>query len=297
MSRAARASLPLASVEILALIAQHRVLSTPQVRTIHFPERSLRWAQMALARLLEARLVEYVPSLGAAGAPRRLWYATERGARAALAAGALEAMPRLLDAEAAAGPLQAHTLAVNDAAICFLKAARERGDEFGPLSWRHEVPHRLGAGRRAGTLFADAVLTYLRLAGSEIVVEQRFLELDRGTLSVERLAAELARYARLLHGRDPEGEPLWRSQYPSFPPLVCVLAGHRRPVLERRRDAAVAILQGDREMARAAGLSIRLCLAEDLSERGPFSPIFTDAREPSASVDWLLPDTSQAQGD
>jgi hypothetical protein len=243
---------------------------------------------MALAPLGDAGLAAFVPNVGAAGAPRRLWYVTERGARAALDAGLLEEMPRVLDAEAASGPLQAHTLAVNDAAICFLRSARARGDECGPLAWRHEVAHRLGYGRRTGSLFADVVLTYVRLTESEVVVEQRFLELDRATLSVDRLAAELARYGRLLRAMGKQGEPLWRSQYPSFPPVVCVLAGSSRAALRRRRDTAVAILGDDPDFARSPDLSIRLCLAEDLDERGPFEPIFTDARDPEQPVDWLL---------
>lgn len=296
MSAATKLAVPLAGAEILASLAQHRVLSTPQVSSIHFPGRSPRWARMVLARLADAGLAAFVPSLGAAGTPRRLWYVTERGARAALDAGLLEAMPRLMDAESASGPLQAHTLAVNDAAICFLRSARQRGDDCGPLAWRHEVPHRLGHGRRAGTLFADAVLTYLRLTESEVVVEQRFLELDRATLSVDRLAAELARYGRFLGAEGKEGDLLWPSQYPFFPPVVCVLAGSSRAALRRRRDSAVAILRDDPD-ARSPRLSIRLCLAEDLAERGPFAPIFTDARDPEAPVDWLVSDPEETEAD
>lgn len=288
MSGAAKPALPQASTEILASLAQHRVLSTPQVAAIHLPDCSSRWARMVLARLADAGLVAFVPNLGPAGAPRRLWYVTERGAQAALAAGLLEEMPRLLDAKAAAGPLQAHTLAVNDAAISFLRSAQERGDECGPLAWRHEVAHRLGWGRRARSLFSDAVLTYVRLTESEVVVEQRFLELDRATLSVDRLAAELARYGRLLRAEGKGGEPLWRSQYPAFPAVVCVLAGSGRSALRRRRDTAVAILQGDPDFTGSPGLSIRFCLAEDLMERGPFAPIFLDAHEPEKPIDWLL---------
>jgi hypothetical protein len=288
MSPAAKPTVPLAAIELLASLAQHRVLSTPQVRSIHFPERSPRWARMALAPLADAGLAAFVPNVGAAGAPRRLWYVTERGARAALGAGLLEEMPRLLDADAASGPLQQHTLAVNDAAICFLRSARERGDECGPLAWRHEVAHRLGYGRRSRSLFADAVLTYVRLTSSEVVVEQRFLELDRATLSVDRLAAELGRYGRLLRAEGRQGEPLWRSQYPSFPPVVCVLAGSDRAALRRRRDTAVAILRDDPDFAGSPDLSVRLCLAEDLAQRGPFTPIFTDARDPEQPVGWLL---------
>jgi hypothetical protein len=292
VSAAAKLGLPVAATEIVASVAQHRVLSTPQIRTIHFGDRGLRWVQMVLARLADAGLLDFVPSLGAAGSPRRLWFATERGARVALEAGALEAMPRLFEAEAAAGPLQAHTLAVNDAAICFTVAARERGDDFGPLAWRHEVPLRLGRGRRATTLFADAVLAYLRLTESDVIVEQRFLELDRATLSVDRLAAELGRYGRFLRAEGEHGERLWEAQYPSFPPVLCVLAGASRPALQRRRGTAVAILQSDPEFANT-DLSIRLCLAEDLAKRGPFAPIFTDAREPEEPVDWLVPDPEE----
>lgn len=297
MSPAAKLAVPVEATEILASIAQHRVLSTPQVGAIHFPGRSPRWTRMVLSRLADAGLAAFVSSLGAPGAPRRLWYATERGTRAALEAGLLEKMPRLIDAESASGPLQAHTLAVNDAAICFQRSARERGEDFGPLAWRHEVPHRLGHGRRAGTLFADAVLTYLRFTDSEVVVEQRFLELDRATLSVDRLAAELGRYGRLMRAEGKQGDPLWRSLYPYFPPVICVLADSNRrgrsarssrAALRRRRDAAVAILRDDLDFMRSPALSVRLCLAEDLRERGPFAPIFTDARNPDEPVDWLV---------
>ena len=296
MSAAPKLAVPVASGEIAASLAQHRVLSTPQLGAIHFPGRSSRWVQSVMARLGEAGLVAYVPSYGAPGAPRRLWYATEHGARAALEAGLLGSMPRLLDAEAAAGPLQRHTLAVNDAAIAFLRAARERRDEFGPLSWQHEVPHRLGRGRRAGTVFADAVLTYVRLTEAEVVVEQRFLELDRATLSVDRLAAELSRYARLLGVEGKRGEPLWRARYPSFPSVLCVLTGASRAALRRRRDTTVALLQSNLYFAEEPELSVRFCLAEDLAERGPFAPIFTDARDPEQPVDWLVADPGEGEG-
>jgi protein involved in plasmid replication-relaxation len=296
VSGVGKLTVPVASGEIAASLAQHRVLSTPQLGAIHFPGRSSRWVQSVMARLAEAGLVAYVPSLGAPGAPRRLWYATERGARVAGEAGLLESMPRLLDAEAAAGPLQRHTLAVNDSAIAFLQSARKRCDEFGPLSWHHEVPHRLGRGRRAGTVFADAVLTYVRLTESEVVIEQRFLELDRATLSVDRLAAELARYALLLVAEGKRGERVWRTQYPSFPPVVCVLTGASRAALQRRRDTVVALLQSNLHFSEVPELSVRLCLAEDLAERGPFEPIFTDARDPEVPVSWLVVEPLEGEG-
>jgi protein involved in plasmid replication-relaxation len=272
-------------IEVLASLAQHRVLTSAQVRAMHLPGNRLRWSQRLLARLGRKGLAAHAPALRA----QRVWYITERGARAVGEAGMLDGEPRLLDAADAAGPLQAHTIAVNEAAIAFLQAARERGDEFGPLSWRHEVVHPLtrGRGRRRAVLIADAVLTYLRVHGEDVVIEQRFLELDRATLSVERLAAQLGRYATLHRAAGPKGEPLWRSRYPAFPSVICVLAGASTHLLERRRDTATALLRANPELSRTPGLPIRFCLAEELARRGPFAPIFADVRDPARRIDWL----------
>jgi hypothetical protein len=288
VSASARHPLPVNAAEVLASLAQHRVLSTPQLAVLHFPGRSPRSAQTALAALATADLAAFVTNFGSRGTPRRCWYVTERGAERALEAGLLEEIPKLLDAEAAAGPLQAHTLAVNDVGIAFVAAARERGEDFGPLGWHHEVAHQLGHGRRAGRLIADAVLSYLRLTEDEVVFEQRFVELDRTSLPVGRLAAELRRYGQLFSARGKGGEALWRSRYPAFPPVLCVLAGASRAALRRRRDATIAILGRDPRFTRPSGPSVRFCLAEDLAQRGPFAPIFTDARNPEAPVDWLV---------
>lgn len=280
----------LTEAEILGSLAQHRVLSTPQVQAIHLPDYSPRTAQRMMARLGERGLVAFASLPGMPGAPRRLWYLTEAGALAARDAGMIERPPRLLSAEQVNGPLQAHTLAVNDAGIAFLAAARRRGDEFTPTSWRHEVGHLLNArrGRARRSLIADAVLTYVRIGAEEVVVEQRFLELDRATLSIDRLAAELSRYARLYKATGTDGEPAWIKRYPWFPPVLCILAGKERPALERRRETAVAMLSRDRDLLDRPEVSIRFCLAEDLAEAGPFEPIFTDLRDPQEPTDWLV---------
>jgi hypothetical protein len=227
---------------------------------------------------------------GVPGAPRRLWYLSEQGAGAAVAAGTADGTPHLLSAEQVTGPLQAHTLAVNDAGISFLRSARERGDEFGPTSWRHEVGHPLsaGRGRQRRSLFADALLTYVRFTEEEVFIEQRFLELDRATLSIDRLATELGRYAHLYRASGAGGEPYWTERYPWFPPVICVLDGASRAALERRRETALALLARDRELLRTPEVSIRFCLAEDLAARGPFAPIFSDLREPGAPLNWLI---------
>lgn len=179
---------------------------------------------------------------------------------------------------------------MNDAAICFLKTARTRSDEFGAFSWHQEVAHplNLGRGRRRRTLFADVVLTYLRLTEDDIFVEQRFLEMDRATMSVDSLAAELGRYARLYRAKGKDDFPLWRSRYPAFPSVICVLAGGSRAVLERRRDLALALLRSHPDLLRSPEVSIRICLAEDLTEKGPFAPIFLAANPADQPLNWLV---------
>lgn len=285
--RPAAQPLPPMANEILASLAAHRVLSTPQIQAIHAGRAAPRWVQKLLGRLRAAGLADYVRS---AHGRRRLWHATEPGARMARRMGALEGEPPV-GAELAAGPLAEHTLLVNEAVICFLRAAAARGDDFGPLAWRHEVYHPLsrGRGRRRRSLVADAVLTYLRQDGSSnIAIEQRFLELDRATLTVDRLAAELARYAELYRAKEPKGrEPLWRARYPVFPPVLCVLTGAPRKALVRRRSTASVLLASDPLHSRTPEVAISICLLEDLRREGPYAPIFRNVRDPGKPVDWL----------
>jgi Replication-relaxation len=102
------------AVEIVASLAQHRVLSTAQVRAVHLPCRTPRRTQQVLAALEADGLVEHVELNEA---PRRLWHPTESGARIARDSG-LVGEPV---AGGGAAALRAHTLAVNEAAICFLR--------------------------------------------------------------------------------------------------------------------------------------------------------------------------------
>jgi hypothetical protein len=181
----------------------------------------------------------------------------------------------------------AHTLAVNDVGIAFMAAAQERGEGFGALSWRHEVFHPLsaGRGRRREAKIADAVLTYLRVEGTETVVEQRFCELDRATRSTEGLARELALYGRLRTAQGPDGRPLWRDLYPAFPSVLCVLAGSRPELLLRRRAAVLAFLAADPTLGSPPRPPVRICLLEELCAKGPYAPIFEEAGSGEA-VDW-----------
>ena len=286
MNRAASVAVSEATIEVVASLAEHRVLSTAQLHAIHLPGRGLRRTQQLLADLERAGLVCHVE---ARRAPRRLWFLGERGAELAVEVGELSERPKLLGPSEAAGPLRHHTFAVNEVGISFLEAARKRGDDFGPLSWRHEVAHPLnrGRGRSRRTLFADAVLAYLRLDEEYTTFEQRFIELDRATLSFDRLVSELVRYAQLNQAATKGGQVLWRHRYPAFPPVICVLTGASRDALIRRRDMALMLLARHPQLDRAHEVTISFCLLEDLKRSGPFAPIFRSLTEPDREVNWL----------
>lgn len=272
---------------IVASLATHRALSARQVGEVHMPGSGSRRVRGALGRIAAAGLASHTR---AAGPERSLWFATEEGISAAVAAGALPDRIRALSPTQVRGVLRSHTFAVNEAAIAFLCAGRERGEDFGPLAWRHEIAHPLRPGthgRRARAVIADAVLTYLRLTDEEVLLEQRFLELDRATLPVDALASELARYAELFRATAKDGTPIWQRRYPVFPGVLCALAGADRAALVRRRDTALALLRAEPWLTRAPEVGVRICLLEDLVARGPFAPIFHGLREPGREIDWL----------
>jgi hypothetical protein len=280
------------AVEVLESLHQHRLLTVRQIHALHTPSTRPRWTYRILAGLAERELAERV-----AGPHRQgLWFLTAHGADTIQAAGTLaEPRRRITTPEQAAGPLRAHTLAVNDTGIAFVKAARERdGDGCGPLSWRHEIAHPYTAGRgRSGThlVIADALLSYLQAAPDEsLILHQRFIELDRGTIPPDQLASKLARYAQLNHysvAKDvPEG-PLWRAYYRTFPPVLVVLADQTPAAARRRIQKTIALYRSDPSQARYGTVPISFTTLPELSARGPFAPIFIPADKPDHYRDWL----------
>jgi len=287
-----RAPLRSLAFDLLESLYQHRLLTTGQLQLLHAPDRSRRWTQRVIAELEEAGLVAHVQKRGSL----RVWFVTDGGAELAEALpDRVEERRKLLDARQAAGALQAHTLAVNDVGIAFLEAARRRGDEFTPRSWRHEVAHPIGPPpgmRRGELLIADAVFTYLYRASEDLILEYRFVELDRGTLPSDKLAAKLARYARLYRFRPrarkgERPEPAWRAHYPVFPGVVVVFAGLPRAALERRLQLVVGLCASEPQLESTPAVQIRLCLLEDLVGAGPFAPIFTCVANPARRINWV----------
>lgn len=117
-------------------------------------------------------------------------------------------------------------------------------------------------------------------------LEQRFLEVDRATRSIEGAAGALAQYARLAAAWRERGSR-WRALYPSFPPVICVLDGADERTLSRRRTVILALLRARPELSRAEEVRISVCLASELAAAGPFAPIFSELRAPGRKVDWL----------
>lgn len=287
-------ALPRVAMDVLESLYQHRVLSTRQVKALHAPDASLRHTQRVLKLLAERGLAQRVNSAHR----QTLWFLSSNGADAVEMAGSrAEHRRRVYTPAQAAGPLRAHTLAVNDVGIAFVRAARQRGDSCGSLSWRHEIAHPIGPhpGRADQVVIADALLTYIQTTTeNDLLLHQRFVELDRGTIPADRLALKLARYARLREYRSQSktptgthGEPLWRSFYRSFPGVLVVLA-HQTPGVARRRvQRVIALSQSDPTFERFKPVPVHFVTLDDLTVSGPFSPIFIDLQDPSRYVNWL----------
>ncbi len=264
-------ALPAAAGDVLESLYEHRLLSTRQIHRMHTPNSGLRWTRLVLAGLRRHGLVNFVRVAEGDGS---VYFLTTRGAQAVeLIATRTPARRKLITSEQAAGPLRAHTLAVNETGIAFMQAAREHGDEFGAHAWQHEIAHPIGARE---LLIADALLTYLQYAPEgELLFRYRLLELDRANLPVEALAAKLARYARLYHYTPAtQKTPGWRARYEVFPDVICVLAGDTKPALERRMQSVLALCREDRKLQQTPEVGISICLLSDLTAQGPFAAIW-----------------------
>jgi hypothetical protein len=159
------------------------------------------------------------------------------------------------------------------------------------------------AGRRLFFCFLDEVQTYDGASAGQLaaLLEQTakyglravLLNQNPERLSAQTLAAIATNRSHLAvtalgAGATPKGarERGWRGHYPTFPGVLVVLADRPRRLLERRRDAAIALSEADPELTRAE-VSVSICLLDDLAERGPFAPIFARPAEAERAVNWL----------
>jgi hypothetical protein len=281
----------------MALLAQHRIVTTHQLHTMLHPGGSRSLTARTLGRLRENDLASSftVPSTNRA----KGWFLTSRGARVT------ESWPELRGRSAPvpstgfeASLKSAHTLTVVRAHMAFLVDARRRGDEYEPLDWVPEVSHRLPDTGGEDRLIADAVLHYT--AATEQRLQYRaFVEVDRATMSSERLARKLISYARF-HDYSPK--PLgrrgtvaeqasllaWQRFYPRFPRTLFILTGASTQSLNRRIGDLRAMVSGHSLVKQfAARVPLGAALLDDLEAHGASAPVWTPLNGPAERRSWM----------
>jgi len=238
---------------LLESLALHLMLSFPQIRRLHFSDRSEKPVRRALARLAGTGLASALsgPALG----HRKVWCATPRG-RAVVGAQRSAAVTHV-----AGRSRVAHTLAVNEFCVELAETARSRGDHFTHLHWRNEVAHRAPG----GLVIPDAVATYELADGAQAF---RFLELDTGTMPLPRVQEKLLRYSSLRHS------DAWRRDYLAFPKVAVVLDGHYQAQRLGRLLQAASVIK-----AGTPRLEVLLACADDVAREGPLAPVWNWAGE------------------
>jgi hypothetical protein len=287
--------LPSVAGLVLQGIGQHRLLTTRQAQVLYLPDVSLRYTQRVLAELRNAGLIDKAHAAHGTA----LWFATPQGRLLLRSQSRLESQADHDTPWQNGGLLRARTLALNDAGIAFVKAARERdGDECDAFSWHHEIAHSVASTRRHGRerqqLIADALLSYGEPRRDQgMVLHQRFIELDLPTSPAWELAVKLAKYKLLHHcqalAARPDGstESIWRSRYRTFPQILVILAGQDPVTARRRIEHLVALWHSDSATRDLEQVPLHLVTLEQLISDGPYAPIFTNADQPEQPENWL----------
>lgn len=279
---------------VLACLHQHRLLTTGQLHTLTAPGPRVRGTQQLLADLTTRQLISSVAVRGGRRGRELVFHLTATGATVVQSAPTgSEPRRKAITPEMAAGPLQLHTLAVNEVGIAFMTAARLRGDECGPLAWRHEIAHRISTSR-TDLVIADALLRHQPMNhGDGVVMDYRFIELDRATTPVDQLAAKLERYTRLATYTPPgHTRPAWAREYLALPELLVVLTGASVERLRRRIDHVTSLCRQRRGLGLDPVIGVYLCHLTDLTTRGPYARVFTRLHKPDIPCDWLGQETS-----
>ncbi|MCH5677260.1 replication-relaxation family protein [Streptomyces gilvus] len=266
--------------QLLAALAQHRMATTSQLHDLLRPTVARQTVSAPLNKLRRKGLVDYtvLPQSNRT----RAWYLTGEGARLTRDFPVLRGRPPYPITSATAASLRTpHTLTVVRAHVAFAADARLLGHEHGPWDWTPEVSHPLGEGER---LVADAVLHYTVTDGQHRRKLRAFVEVDRTTMSSERLAVKLIEYARLFqYEAQPVGRrrttstgPAWLRWYPVFPRVLFVLTGASRARLgDRISDLQAMVAQHPLVAAIAHEVHLGAAVLEDIEKHGPSGPVWT----------------------
>ncbi|MGK4586125.1 replication-relaxation family protein [Kitasatospora sp. HPMI-4] len=222
---------------VMAALFQFRIATAEQLRRLAAPDAGIEKMRSRLRRLRVEGLAQelVLPQSGRA----KGWFLTEHGTRIAGAFPELADIPapRLPGDERAFKYTLWHQLDVVRTHLAFLADARKRGDFYGPFDFIPEITHRFAEGRE-GTVRPDGLIYYGVTEPDGTARLRAFVEVDRGTMSAERLASKLNTYARywstapLPAGVRPGtteaqggGVPIWERRYTRFPRLLFVLTG------------------------------------------------------------------------
>ncbi|MFJ8165592.1 replication-relaxation family protein [Streptomyces sp. NPDC096136] len=269
--------------QALALIAQHRLLTSTQLHQMLIPNTPPRKIHNVLVPLREQGLIIH------AVLPGRLQahFLTAAGHQTVGDWPELRGRTATSIPSAQAASLRAaHILTGVRAHLAFLTDARERGDEYQPLDWVPEVTHRLPDTAGEDRLIADAVFHYTATSPRRLQY-RAFVEIDRTTMSSERLARKLITYARF-HDYTPQplgrrgtvadqGAALaWQRSYPRFPRVLFILTGASRTTLANR-IADLRRMTADHDLVTrlSAHVPLGAAVLEDIEAHGPQAKVWT----------------------
>ncbi|MCD9899736.1 replication-relaxation family protein [Streptomyces sp. MT29] len=281
---------------VLALLAQHRLVTTPQIHEMLRPDKTRQRTGRVLNQLQEDQLIAFTVVPGSAQV--KAWFLTARGVRVTAGWPELRGLTVLAPESGTDASLRsAHTLASVRTHLAFLTDARARGDEYGPLDWVPEVAHRLPDTGGEDKLIADAVMHYT-VSSPRRLQYRAFVEVDRATMSSERLARKLISYARFHDyvpqqpGRrgtvaDQAAMLAWHRFYPRFPRVLFVLTNASPITLEHRIEDLRAMTAGHHLVARLAKkVPLGAAVLEDLEEHGASAPVWTPLSGPGDRCTW-----------
>ncbi|GHA47942.1 hypothetical protein GCM10010329_82960 [Streptomyces spiroverticillatus] len=281
--------------QVLAALAQHRMATTPQLRQMLHLQSSTQRLSEILTSLRTDHLIGYI-TLPTSGRTRA-WYLETDGVRITRDWPELRGRPPYPVTTSTAASLRtAHTLTVVRTHLAFSHDAHQRGDEHGYLDWTPEVAHPLPDGER---LIADALLHYTVTQDDVRSKLRAFIEVDRATMSAERLASKLIEYARFhsyqpvqpgrrsTHTAQVVTGPAWQRWYPRFPRVLFILTGAGpRALANRIADLKAMAAEHPMVAATARQVPLGAAVLEEMEEAGPQAPVWTRLGAPSDRCGW-----------
>ncbi|WP_327591474.1 replication-relaxation family protein [Streptomyces chartreusis] len=269
-------------LQVLTALALHRLATASQLRQMLRPDNSRQLLSRVLNKLRSTGFVDLTPLPGRDRSRTHVWYLTPEGARLTRDLPLLRGRPPYpITSNTAASLKTPHTLTVLRAHLPFATDARRLGHEHGPWDWTPEVAHPIGEGER---LVADAVMHYTLIDSEHRLKLRAFVEVDRTTMSSERLAVKLIEYARLFRyeaqpigRRNPAstGGAAWLRWYPVFPRVLFVLTGSSRARLKNRiSDLQAMAAQHPLVAVLAREIPLGAAILEDVEQSGPAGAVW-----------------------